>query len=214
MYYPELLVSPKATERVTIEAQKEKQNGIIFNLPLQISSTLTFTSGLLMMGDTKEGKDPDKYSSLTGIGIGAGWLIINSYLGYLHRPYIEAKIDLNKIPAKTPEETLMRERLAEEAIRDAGLLAYKLNWFAAITNLGASIYMISNAKEKSKGQLFAGISIVASMLPLIFDHPWYQVYKDQQTYKRKIYGPLTLMPALLSAPDHRLAQGVILHYSF
>lgn len=214
MDYPELMVSPKATERIAIEANKEKKSGIIFNLPLQISSALTLATGVMMLNDVDKSKDADQYSPWAGIGVGGGWLLINAYLNYLHKPYSTANNELKELSSKTPHEQLIRERLAEEALNKAGSLAYKLNWFASLTNAATSVYMASKAKSKSTGQFLGGLSAVAAFLPLVFEPEWTRIRNEQNTYKKRIYGPLSISPALLPSPEGKLAQGLLVNYTF
>lgn len=214
MDYPELMVSPKASERITIEANKEKKSGVIFNLPLQISSAMTLATGVLMLNDVDKSKDSDEYSPWAGIGVGGGWLLINAYLNYLHKPYSTAADELKDLPNKTPHEQLIRERLAEEALNKAGSLAYKLNWFASLTNAATSVYMTTKAQKKSTGQFFGGLSAVAAFLPLVFEPEWTRVRNEQNTYKKRIYGPLSVMPTLLPSPEGKLAQGLLVNYTF
>ena len=214
MDYPELTVSPRASERIQIEANKEKRSGVIFNLPLQISSALTLATGVMMLNDVDKNKDSDQYSPWAGIGVGGGWLLINAYLNYLHKPYSTSAEELKDLPAKTPHEQLVRERLAEEALNKAGNLAYKLNWFASLTNAATSVYMATKAQKKSTGQFFGGLSAVAAFLPLVFEPEWTRIRNEQNTYKKRIYGPLSVTPALLPSPEGKIAQGLLANYTF
>lgn len=214
MNYPELIVSPKASERIAIEAAREKKTGLVFNLPLQISSTLTLVTGAMMLNNVDEKKDPDKYSPIAGIIVGGGWLLINSYLAYVHKPYSSAKDDLSSLPNKTAHEQLIQERLAEEALNKAGSLAYKLNWFAAFTNFGTSVYMASKAEKKSTAQFLGGLSALAAFIPLVFEPEWTRIKNEQSTYKKRIYGPLSITPAILPSPEGKIAQGLLLNYTF
>jgi len=214
MNYPELMVSPKASERIAIEAANEKKTGLAFNLPLQISSSLTLITGALMLGDVDKVKDPDGYSPYSGIVVGGGWLLINSYLAYVHRPYTTAQTELSSLPNKSPHEQLIMERLAEEALNKAGSLANKLNWFAAFTNFGTSVFMITKAEKKSSAQFFGGLSAVAAFIPLVFEPEWTRIRNEQNNYKKRIYGPLSIMPTVLPSPEGKIAQGLLLNYQF
>lgn len=214
MNYPELMVSPKASERIAIEAAREKKTGLVFNLPLQISSSLTLITGAMMFNNVDEKKDSDKYSPIAGVVVGGGWLLINSYLAYMHKPYSSAQEDISALPNKSAHEQLIQERLAEEALNKAGSLAYKLNWFAAFTNFGTSVYMVSKAEKKSTAQFFGGLSALAAFIPLVFEPEWTRIRNEQSNYKKRIYGPLSVTPAILPSPEGKVAQGLLMNYTF
>lgn len=188
--YPELDVTPRATERLKMLVEKENKSHLFSQLPMQISALSTLTTGILQSSDIETSKDPEKRSRNTGIVVGVAWLGINYYVGQRNHIYQDVLADISKIPGNTPRDQLIRERIAEEGINRAARLAVRLKWISVASNFGASGYMISQAKKASSAQVMGAFSLLASFAPIIFVSDWETVAADQNAYKKRVYGPI------------------------
>ncbi|MGZ3806760.1 MAG: hypothetical protein ACXVCE_01640 [Bacteriovorax sp.] len=188
--YPELDVTPRATERLNMLIEKERESHFFSQLPMQTSAISTLATGLLQLGSVNESKDPSKKSPNAGIIVGAAWLGINYYVGQRYHVYEETMTDVNKIPGKTARDQLMRERIAEEGINRAARLANRLKWISAATNAGANVYMLSKVKKETAAHYMGAFSLLASFAPVLFTSESERVAEDQNAYKKKVYGPL------------------------
>lgn len=214
MSYPELQVTPRASDRVKLMAVEEKQNGLFFQMPFQISAASTLVAGLLQFGNVDEESDPDKKSPLAGIIIGAGWLGINYYLGHQYNIYQNTQSDVSKITGNSMRDQLTRERFAEEGMSQAARLGRKLKWMSVLSNVAANTYMISNTKKDSLSEVVNGVAILAALGPLFFETSWESAWRDQQNYKKKIYGPVVSVRTGVFSVGNNVAPGLGLNLKF
>lgn len=201
--YPELLVTPSASERVEREAKIERKSTWTAHTAVQSSALMTTIAGFMVRNDSGKVKGDNKdeakaQASLAGtIGIGAGlaWIATTTFLSATHAPYDDARKDIKSMPAKTERERLAKERAAEEGLEAPALLASRLGWLSFATNLGVSAYMASQAHD-ALPLAFCGLSAVTAFAPFVFPAHWESVWKYQQDYKKKIYGPIkvSLLP--------------------
>lgn len=212
--YPELHVTPRASDRVKLMAEEEKQNGLFFQMPFQISAASTLVAGLLQFGNVDEKSDPDKKSPLAGIIVGAGWLGINYYLGHHYNVYQNTQGDVSKISGNSMRDQLTRERFAEEGMSQAARLGRKLKWMSVLSNVAANTYMISNTKKDSLSEVVNGVAILAALGPLFFETSWESAWRDQQNYKKKIYGPVVSVSSGVFSVGQNIAPGLGLNFKF
>src|SRR4051812_12685888 len=67
--YPELMVTPSASERLTMQGKSEESKRWTTHLPIQASALMTLTAGILQ-------KDKNgARTGLAGIAVGGSWLI-------------------------------------------------------------------------------------------------------------------------------------------
>lgn len=197
--YPELMVTPRASDRLEIEAKKERERRLRNYLPSQISAVGTLTAGLVQLGNVNLSKDPNKRSPWVGIGVGAGWLVATSIMALSEGPYAGGLREVNELPRKSQREMLTRERFAESEIQSQAKVGRLMRYFAAATNLAASVYMVSNSEKNSVATVFDAGAIALSLTPVIFSTHWETVAKEQAEYKKRIYGPVVgtgVMPDL------------------
>jgi hypothetical protein len=211
--YPELEVTPRASERLVMLADKEKERNYFSQLPLQISAASTLVTGLLQMGNVDEIKDPNKKSPNAGILVGAAWLGINYYITQKYNIYENTLAEVNKVPGKATRDQLVRERIAEEGINKAARLAVRMKWISVITNAGANAFMISKVKKESTAQYMGAISLIASFAPVLFTSEWENVAADQNSYKKKVYGPI-FTTGLFETSSGKFSPGLLLTSSF
>jgi hypothetical protein len=211
--YPELEVTPRATERLNMLVEKERESHLFSQLPMQISAMSTLATGLLQLGNLNESKDPSKKSPNAGIFIGAAWLGINYYVGQKYNVYENTVKDVNKITGKTTRDQLMKERIAEEGINRAAHMAVRLKWISVATNLGANAFMLSKVTKETSAQYLGAFSLLASFAPVLFISDWERVAEDQTTYKKKVYGPI-FTTSIFETGKGKFSPGFLLATTF
>lgn len=211
--YPELEVTPRASERLKMLAEKEKNNSLFTPMAMQISAISTLTAGLLQFGSVDEIEDPDKRSPLVGVVVGGAWVGINFYLSQGYRIYNETLNDVNKIAGNGIREQLTRERIAEEGINKAARLASRLKWISALTNGGAGVYMLGNVEKDTAAQIMGAVSVAAAFAPILFESDWESVARDQRAYKKKVYGPI-FTSSVFNVGEGKWAPGVLFASTF
>lgn len=194
--YPELLVTPLASERIGLEVKREQEvlDRFMDHAPIMVSAGLTMLTatqlssqkGDLRPQDQSDASDAAKVS----LGVGAFWLGYTSYLAMTYRPYEDAQRSLSSYGAETPKGKLIRERLAEEKINEAASFGRTLSWFSSGTLLLSSVVMASLAKDDVEG--YAVVSAVSALAPLYFSYRWVKVEKYHRNYKKRIYGPMVM----------------------
>lgn len=187
--YPELQVTPRASERLVLESGYEKEKPYAFQSPITISALITLTTALTH--DTELSKDSKSQAKNAGVIVGAGWLALNLWMGYYYRGYESASVKVSSIQSKTAREQLIKERMAEEEINRLGRIGKTMKWASFATNFLAGSYMGSKAVKDSKSQVYSGITIVASFLPIIFSNHFEEVSNEQHSYKKKIFGTIS-----------------------
>jgi len=206
--YPELLVSPSASDRLRDEAKDEDRRAWTVNIPMQLSAASTLIAGLVAMADpgkssgneetvTKEDKDRVQWAGRTGVIVGGAWLGASAMMSMKYRPYKSGEKEIGKAASGDKKQQLARERLAEEALEAPALLQRRLKWISLVTNLGAAGFMASSAGD-APAKVSAGIAGIMAFTPLMFRNQWENTWMYQESYKKKVYGPLT---GLGFAPD-------------
>jgi len=208
--YPELLVAPSASERLKEESKNEDRNAWTINIPVQLSAASTLLAGLVALSDpgkssgkdekvTDEARDQIKWASSTGVAIGGAWLGATALLSAKYRPYKTGDKELAKVSGGDKKAQLARERLAEEALEAPAILQGRLKWIALASNLGAAGFIASSAGDAST-KITAGIAGIMAFTPILFSNHWEDTWRYQESYKKKVYGPLT---GLGFTPDRR-----------
>jgi len=211
--YPELMVVPKASARLDMEAKAERKDRWTNLMPMQISAVSTILAGLVQLKDVDGNKDPDRYSPWAGIAVGSAWLGTTLWLNHSYSIFNRADSLIEKLPEGTKREQLTKERLAEENLERIHSLGNKMRWTSFVTNAAVSGYMVGKAKKDSLAILTGVVAIISSSLPVIFDHSWVTPYNEQQKYKKKIYAPIVMAGPMIS-PQMTFAPGVNLNWIF
>jgi hypothetical protein len=192
MGYPELQVVPRASERLAIEAKSEDTSAVISHWPIMFSGLVTAAVGISTKSalrtdlTDKEKSDSATISSVT-TAIGIGWLVGAGVMG-ARRPYRSGVNAINKYSGKDERSTLLRERLAEEALEKPARTMRVLQNFAVISNAAVNIASAWHANET--GKITAGVGLLFSFLPYVFEDHSIDVYEKHIEYKKKIYAPL------------------------
>lgn len=212
--YPELEVTPLASERLEIEAKRERRMRWSEHWPIQVSSiALLATAGSASASEGASQVRKDRIDDAVSQGqvIGGAWLVSTMVLSAAYMPYRRGYFETAKLPEKTTREKLTRERLAEEALYAPGKLGRKLEWFSLATQLYASIPFISEGDDETK--TMGVISALAAFLPVVFEYRWSAIADQHREYKKKIYGPVG-GPVLIPEQNGRLAMGYGLSFRF
>lgn len=197
--YPELAVVPRASERLRIESEREQNQRWTAHMPLAIAGATTLAGGILSEGN-KDKDNNDGVGPKIAIGVGAGWLVTAIWLHTSYRPYTSASQEVRKLPQGSMREQLIAERYAEERIAQAASLGRKIKWISFGTNLLASVASASDAEKDSAGMAVSIAAVATSFLPLLFNYPWESIQDEQQSYKKKIFGPVTFSQGFLREP--------------
>jgi hypothetical protein len=212
--YPELEVTPRASDRLEMEAKNEARTHWATHLPIQFSALATIYAGTASkyasgLSDSQQANyDTTKKIA---VGIGVGWLALTASLSAYYKPYFNGYKDVVKMPANNQREELTRERIAEEALYTPDAMAQKLKWFSVATNLAINIALLQN--DSGASDFSVGIGILGSLAPLIFDYRWTTVADKHREYKKKIYGPIA-SAMLLPSAEHQYQPGLGVLWSF
>lgn len=212
--YPELLVVPRASARLDMEAKRENTRAWTQHLPIQVSSLVTLAAGIQNYKTPDPSKDPDGKAGLGGILVGAGWIGTTLAMSAWYRPYETSWKEMGTSSSKSTRDLLTRERLSEESLEAPARLGKRLMWISTLTNFGVSAYMATKATSSSLGQVTSFISCATAFAPLIFTYHWQRVASDHQQYKKRIYGPVAAISPFFiqdGPTAGRLASGVGFH---
>jgi hypothetical protein len=204
--YPELQVTPRASERLGLESEYERVKPYAFQSAISASALTTLITAVTH--DTDLSKDSESQAKNAGMIVGAGWLALNMWMGYQYSGYTSAANKINALPAKTAREQLIKERMAEEEINHLGRIGKTMKWGSFVTNFLAGTYMGSKAKKDSKSQVYSGLTMVASFLPIIFSNHFEDVATEQQQYKKKIFGTISSNFLLQDPVTNKWVPGV------
>lgn len=204
--YPELMVTPRASERVRIEAAKEPRDRWTRHAAIQASALTTLVAASMQIS-TSSG---DNASKILGFTVGSSWIVTTLALSNFYTPYQTSLDELNGMPAKTQRESLTKERTAEETIYRAGKLGSNLSLLSFGTNFLASAYMLTRADKSTKSFPIDFLAVLTSFSPLIFSSSWQVIANDHRDYKKRIYGPVASATLLPEAATGKVVPGVAL----
>ncbi len=212
--YPELMVTPRASDRIEAEAKLEKDRRFTNHLALQASALSTLLAGVFQISDVDAAKDPEKRSPYAGLAVGGIWLAVTTAMAVYDTPYSDVAHDLEGMPRKSVREQLTRERMAEEALRRRARIGMTMKWLSAATNFGAAAYMFGNASSGSFGKVADGIAMALAFSPVVFRYHWQDVAEEQADYKKRIYAPVASAGLLRVASDGKFVPGLQLSLHF
>lgn len=198
--YPELAVTPRASDRLNLEIQREAEGRSVSYLPLQISGGMTVLTGLMTLPygyrDTSTGGAAPQALAAAGTAIAIGSITIAStFLLKNSRPYATGAEEVKRVNGSSVRDQLTRERFAEEALASASANGWKITIASTVLNMGASGFCMLMNQSGTMGQFTAIAGMVGSLLPLVLKFRWMDVYSDHLDYKKRIYGPVTLINA-------------------
>lgn len=190
--YPELLVTPRASERIEREAKLESESQWTRLLQVQIPSALLLVAGTTRAVQTQGGTPTSMEStaSAVGIGIGAAGLLGSTWLAAAYHPMKSAQQELKTDATATPRDALAHERLAEEHLSAAARNGRILRWTVGTTTILSSGLLLWQASGDPMLMTTASVALASGLLPLLFPTRWENVACEQELYKKKIYGPI------------------------
>lgn len=191
--YPELQVVPRASDRLLMETQNEREYGWIAFWPYQVSSLTTLMAGNRLRGNYSESvvsdvqkKDSDNIG-LAAMALGVGGLGLSVFLIRMDL-YGDGFKRVKSVKVTDKRSELLRERLSEESLEKPAHLINMLTTVSVTSNLLANLAVISQANADVRN--YAAIGVVASFLPWMFSNRYVDNWQKQEEYKRKIYTPL------------------------
>ncbi|MCX6118413.1 MAG: hypothetical protein NT027_12790 [Proteobacteria bacterium] len=217
--YPELMVSPSASERLAQEAKEESGERYTQHWAIQSSAAMTLLAGIMAGSDP--GKNPDsekpqiiKSAAMAGKYVGGGWLALTGAMTFMYSPYKSGQKDLAKLPHGNKREQLAYERIAEEGLAFPANVSRTLKWTSFISNAAVGALIAGSASNDST-KIFGTLAFGGSLIPLLFETNWSRVYNNQELYKKRVYGPLTsISPTLLPQENGSYTPGWTLSMSF
>jgi len=218
--YPELAVTPSASERLKIEAKTESARAWTGHVPTQLSALITLLASTQALNDPGRSKDKASdatpkvhFVGLAGSIISLGWLGATAGLSAIYRPYTKGNHDLKNVSASTKREKLSRERLAEESLEAPATLARRLKWLAVASNVGLGTLIFATAGNDMT-KVMGGLAAAAGFVPLIFPEQWEVVGDAHNDYKKRIYGPIANATIYYDQTTHRSGPAINLTLNF
>lgn len=205
--YPELAVSPRASETLENAARLERSSRWTQHLPGQVPALLNLFTGLRLMGENADPEDftdplqnidqlalDEKTLEIQSSGklaaaIGGGWLGTTLFMSFYYSPYRSDFRTVGKMKGNSQRDQLVRERRSEEILADAASTAKKLKYIGVTLNLAAA-GIVAGATNDQQTTIQAGLAGLAALLPFIIDNEWETTYQRHIDYKKKIYAPL------------------------
>lgn len=215
--YPELQVVPRASERLQMEAQEERNSFLSNYWPVQISAIALVLAGSSASGKYKEPSPTDdqkaenQLASQMGMLIGGMWLGTTYYLDH-SLSYGKALPEIRKINGKDKKSQLLKERLSEEALERPAKVATMINNLSVWSTLTLALYL--NAHSSQTMPSFAGLALGLSFLPWLIDNRIIENWQKHQEYKRKIYAPITKIDLTLDPVTHQPTPLLSLQWRF
>lgn len=216
--YPELHVTPSASQRLERLANEERSNRLMNHSAMFLSSVATLVATFQATDSPQVSDDPDNVdsndlSTQIGLAVGGGWLLTNLYLASTYTPYADGYKTVRKMKSKTQRERLARERYSEEFLYAPAKLGTRLLWFSVITNFAASAFLMGFADPDAK--VAAGVSAAVALGPIFFPYTWIESANQHKIYKKKIYGPVAGLTLLKGGRPESIPQpGVGFTYFF
>lgn len=197
--YPELQVQPSASQRVLRWAQIEPGQKWITYWPIQLGAISLLVASHKAEGhyefqDSQHVKELDT-ATMAGKVVGYTWLAGTLAVSAFRNPY-RSGFNQIRFSAKDRKQKLIRERMAEEILQDEASLQRKLTWMSMITQAGASGYLLTKVHRDDRP--FAVGGIVLALTPIIFELSGISLWERHETYKKRIYAPISkITPTLL-----------------
>jgi hypothetical protein len=195
-----------------MDAKHEAESAWTRFVPIQVSALTTLAAGMIRQDEPQ--KDPDNRARTAGLLVGGAWLATTLALSATYHPMQSAWSEIEHLPAKTPREQLVRERMSEEALQDAASMRRRLNWLSFATQAGTGVFMAAKSKHSDFNKLAAATTIAAALVPVVFRSRVQKAECEQREYKKKIYAPIA-SGALLQVPGtSSVAPGLVLSFLF
>lgn len=191
--YPELQVVPRASERLILESNLIKDEGILTVVPYVTASLFTTASGLAVAANlrpeiSEADKSDAKTNSNIALGVGIGGLAISYW--YIYTDHYGSTVNqIRGLKNKDKRTELLRERLAEEAFEKSANLVSKWKWVFATANFLACAQL--TGKSIGNNNIYPTLGMVTALLPLFITSNFENNYQKQQEYKKRIYTPIS-----------------------
>ena len=216
--YPELEVTPLASQRLKMEAQQENDAAYSNYRAIQAAASATMIAGILSLNDESpvqddNGRDMSYWAGVVGISSGGAWLGLTTWLSMSYRPQRGGYQQVKRLPKNGAKKRLARERLAEEQLQANATFARRLDRVAAVTNFLAAGFIVGST-ENLTTQLVGVGAIALSFAPLAIDGSYIKAYDHHEQYKKRIYGPIAQSTILWDHANQRAMPGIQLGIRF
>jgi hypothetical protein len=217
--YPELMVTPSATARLSREAKEEESSRWTNQTATQISSALVMMAGYLAYDDNhlaSQQSDETPVAKWAGIGAmsaGGGLFLLTTTLSAAYRPYTKGWNKVKKIKAKSKRSNLAKQRAAEEHLEGASTLGNRIKWIGVVLNSLSAVSLIQSS-ENNETRVAGAIAALASFSPLLFTSGWEKSYRQHENYKKKIYGPIVNATFMLDKASKSVSPAMVLTWNY
>jgi len=216
MGYPELQVVPRASERLAMEAKYENNYWWISHWPVMLSGAMTAWVGMNLADERRadlnaENTSDSKAAATVTQGIGFAWLAGGLLFGLQH-PYGNALKAVKKVSGKDERSTLLRERLAEEALERPARVMRVLQHIAVFTNLAANLSNLTYVDEE--GKVKASLGALMAFLPYMFEDNSINVNNKHIEYKKKIFSPIKSAALHIDPQSQKITPMTTLVWTF
>lgn len=216
--YPELQVVPRASERLQMDGASESRNGYMMFWPFLAASGTTMIVALMHKNHFKPGKEDDEefrsnadFKVNAAAGLSAAWFAL-TYFVSASEPYNSTLQRINQVKGRDKKSQLLRERLAEEAMQKPADLVRMLAYGSTITNFIAAAGLIDTVS--SDYNIYAGVAMLTSFMPLIFKNKYQENYEKHLEYKRKIYAPVVFTDVYKANVYAHWAPRLVMQWDF
>ena len=214
--YPELQVTPLASETLKRALAEDKNYRWTQAIAVQVPSALNLAAGALTYAQSDEDVDTEntyKTVGATAMGIGGFWLGATIGVSLVYRPYRSVYFQIKKMKITTKRDQLIKERLAEGALRDAYSLARKIEHLSVWTNFAASAAVLSQAESNSTKTI--AIMAAISLSYLIFSLITGRIHtKDRKVIKEKYTAPIARGELLFNKTNKSFSPALKMSYRF
>ena len=185
--YPELHVSPSASDRLKMENARYSSYKWEHHRMIALAGLSTLIAGgtAVAKDETREKFQAAQFANYM---IGGAWLVGSTWLSLFYDPYGKGVADVSTLPSGTKKQKIARERIAEEYIYTTSDFSRVLKWAAFFTNLAANVNLASPSKDGSVA--FVAVGVIGSFLPILFKSRYEHIADQHRIYKKKIYGPV------------------------
>ena len=196
--YPELNVTPRASDRIKMEAKTESDHSTQF-WAIQAASLMTIVSSSMAGSEISDKAKDDGKEMVATVGMAAGAVLLGAtyWMGSHYNPYAKAHAKLKAMPRKSKRDQLTLERMAEEEIKSLKSLGQKMRWISSIGNFALSAAAADIADDESDAKIVAALSGAVAIGSFFFQTHWERVEEEQDKYKKRIFGPVAFNPTVL-----------------
>lgn len=216
--YPELQVVPRASERMSLEAEAEKSNAWYVNWMILVPSVMTFYAANTVSGGYRTEPPMDAtqklqydntvtFAQIVGVTGATLSVVMPMMMGY--RDGLER---VRSIKGNDRRAQLMRERQAEEILEKQAAIMNLVRYGVGAASFVAASSLNGQTSEQNKK--YTILSMGLSLLPFFLAPKAVEVNRKHQEYKKKIYTPIAALGFGYDRKDQSLYPEYTLNWTF